>query len=225
MSGPIIAIRPEPGLSATIAAGETLGLVIEGYPLSHAEPLDWDAPDPQRFDALLIGSANAFRHGGAQLSRYSHLPVHAVGAATAAAATKAGFAVASVGEGGLQGVLDALNPPCRLLRLSGEERLELEIPLGIEMTERAVYRIAHRPVVPELAHRLPGALVLLHSAAAAGHFSSEIDRIGLPRDSIILATLGPRILEATGEGWRAAHAAPRPSDDALLAMVREVWHS
>ena len=225
MTGPIIAIRPEPGLSATIAAGETLGLVIEGCPLSQAEPLDWDAPDPQRFDALLIGSANAFRHGGAQLSRYRHLPVHAVGAVTAAAATESGFAVASVGEGGLQGVLDALNPPCRLLRLSGEERLELAIPIGIEMTERAVYRIAQRPVRSKLADRLHGALVLLHSAAAAEHFSSEIDRIGLLRNTVTLAALGPRILEAAGEGWRAIHAARRPSDAALLAMVREVWHS
>ena len=225
MTGPIIAIRPEPGLSATVAAGETLGLAIEGYPLSHAEPLDWNAPDPQRFDALLIGSANAFRHGGAQLSRYSQLPVHAVSAATAAAATEAGFTVASIGEGGLQHVLDALNPPCWLLRLSGEERLDLRLPTEITMTERAVYRIAHRPIASELVDRLAGALVLLHSAAAAGHFSSEIDRIGLSRDTVALAALGPRILEAAGDGWRAAHAAPRPSDTALLAMVREVWHS
>ena len=118
---PVLCLRPEPGLSATISHGAALGLEITGCPLSRIEPVQWDAPDPAAFDALLAGSANIFRHGGASLARLRDLPVLAVGATTATAAREAGFCVARTGRGGLQNLLDdlALEPdsPKRFLRL------------------------------------------------------------------------------------------------------------
>jgi uroporphyrinogen-III synthase len=61
--------------------------------------------------------------------------------------------------------------------------------------------------------------VLLHSAATARHFAAECDRLGLARDTIDLAALGPRIADAAGSGWRAMHLAAQPDEAALLEMV------
>ncbi len=65
-------------------------------------------------------------------------------------------------------------------------------------------------------------IVLLHSAATAQHFARECDRMGLDRAQFTLAALGPRIAAAAGDGWAAIHTPTRPSDNALLAMVRKL---
>ena len=105
---PVLAIRPEPGLSSTMALGRGMGLNMHGYALSQVKAVEWDILSTKRFDALLVGSANAMRHGGANLSKLAHLPVHAVGEATAREAKAAGFSIERLGKGGLQTVLDAL---------------------------------------------------------------------------------------------------------------------
>ncbi len=223
MSHTIVAIRPEPGLSATIAAGRQLGLEIAGIPLSQVEPVSWELPEVDAVDALLIGSANAIRHGGAQLSALTHLPAYAVGRATADALEQAGFQVAAVGEGGLQGLLNASSSPRRMLRLAGEERIELELPAGMSMVERAVYRVAKLPLSRDLMLEVRvNPLILLHSAGSAEHFAAEIDRFGVDRGGISLAALGPRIAAAAGGGWSTIHIADRPNDVELLAMVKAI---
>ena len=83
---PLIVIRPEPGCSATVAAGRAAGLDVHGHPLIAIRPRSWQTPDPAQFDALLAGSANVFRHGGPGLAGLKRLPVYAVGETTAAAA-------------------------------------------------------------------------------------------------------------------------------------------
>lgn len=220
---PVVAIRPEPGLSSTLAKGRALGLEMHGFPLSRAEPVEWQAPDPARFDALLIGSANAIRHGGEQLDLLKRLPVHAVGAATADAAKAAGFVVAQTGEGGLQNVLDHAAKPLSYLRLSGEARVDLAVPDGSGIEERVVYRMADLEF-PEGAKTVleQGPTVLLHSAGQARQFCSECNRLNLPSAIFSIAALGPRIAAAAGEGWRTIHVAERPDDDHLLAMVKRL---
>lgn len=223
MSQAIIAIRPEPGLSATIAAGRELGLDITGIPLSSVEPIAWKMPELDEVDALLIGSANAIRHGGTQLSALTHLPAYAVGKTTAEALESAGFQVATVGEGGLQSLLDSMSAPVRFLRLAGEERIELTLPSEAAMIERVVYRVATLPLSRDQLSEVAGKpLILLHSAASAEHFTREIDRLGLDRATISLAALGPRIAEAAGGGWSTIHIADRPNDPELLAMVKSI---
>jgi uroporphyrinogen-III synthase len=64
--------------------------------------------------------------------------------------------------------------------------------------------------------------VLLHSAATASHFAAECERLGLPRETVALAALGPRIAEAAATGWRAVHTAPRPDEAALLALASQL---
>jgi uroporphyrinogen-III synthase len=218
------AIRPEPGLSSTIAAGAACGLPIAGFPLSQVAPRRWTLPDLSEVDAVLVGSANAFRHGGEKLSVLTHLPVLAVGKATADVARDAGFQVATTGTSGLQAILDDLDPAYRcLLRLSGEDHVPLDVPPEIELILRVVYRVQDTDISPEFERELAkGSLVLLHSAGAARHFAEECDRLGLDRGSIALAALGPRILEPVGEGWFTARAASRPSEAELLALAKDM---
>lgn len=219
----LVFIRPEPGCSASIAAARAMGLAATGHPLFEIRPQPWDAPDPAGFDALLAGSANLFRHGGAALARYRHLPVHVVGDATAEAARAAGFAVAAIGAGTLQPVLDTIPPGTRLLRLSGAERVELTPPADVSLTERAVYASIALPLPADLARLLASdAVVVLHSAAAARHFAAECDRLEIARDRLALACIGPRVAEAAGTGWRTVAVADTPRETALLAKAAEL---
>lgn len=220
---PVVVIRPEPGNAETVAAAADLGLAAIGVPLFAIRPRAWDAPPAERFDALLVGSANAFRLGGPGLDAYRGLPVHAVGQATARAATAQGFTVASAGAGGLQAVLARVPAPARLLRLAGEERVPLIPPQGVTVEERVVYASEPVPMPARLAERLRDpAVVLLHSAEAARHFAAECDRIGLDRACISLASIGPRVSAAAGAGWRAVAEAASPAAAPLLAVARDL---
>ncbi|NBC88675.1 MAG: uroporphyrinogen-III synthase [Alphaproteobacteria bacterium] len=222
MTRRVFAVRPEPGLAATLALARGMGIEAEGAPLFEVRPCDWKAPDPAGIDALIVGSANAFVHGGEQLSRFIRKPVHAVGGKTAEAARAAGFTVASTGSGGLQAVLAAIAPPARLLRVAGATHVPLAPPGGVSIRTVIAYESVALPLPARCAEPLAqGGVVLLHSGEAARHFARECDRLGIDRGGLDLAALAPRIAEAAGEGWSAVHVAPEPSDSALLAMVRD----
>jgi uroporphyrinogen-III synthase len=221
-----IAIRPEPGLTATLAEGRAAGLDMAGWPLFELRALAWEAPAPASIDALLIGSASAIRFGGSALTSFQDKPVHAVGEATAKAAREAGFTVASVGEGGLQKLLGQLaTRPMRLLRIAGAEHVPLVAPEGIALETRTAYRSFALPMPAEMAEMLgDGAMVLLHSAAAACHFAAECDRLGVRRNRVALAALGPRIARAAGSGWERIRSAEVPRESAILALARDMCH-
>lgn len=228
MSMPLVTIRPQPGCSATVEAGKALGLDILGEPLSEIRPHDWGEPDPEDFDALLIGSANAIRLGGPKLAAFINLPVHAVGEATAKVAREAGFTVTHIGQGGLQGLLDELadaGSKIRYLRLAGAEHVGLRNSPEVTISTQILYANAPLSMPPSLAKMLvKGGLVLLHSAAAARHFSSECERLGLDRSLISLAALGARIRKAAGAGWARSRISDSPDEAALLALAKKMCH-
>lgn len=216
----LLVLRPEPGCRATLAGAAALGLAAHGQPLAQIVPVAWQAPDPQGVDGLLIGSANAFLHGGAELAALRAKPCYVVGKATAQAARAQGFAVARQGEGGLQKVLDAIGPPLRLLRVAGEEHIALAAPQGITITTCIAYRSETLPLDPALAILGQGPVIaLLHSGATARHFAAECERLGVDTAQITLAALAPRIAAAAGAGWRAVHIAAAPNDAALLELA------
>ncbi|MFO6448430.1 uroporphyrinogen-III synthase [Erythrobacter sp. NE805] len=216
----LLALRPEPGLAATLERARAMGLTITGHALSEIRPVAWECPDPAGIDGLLIGSANAILHGGPHLARLAAKPVHAVGEATAAAARAAGFTVATTGSGGLQGVLDAIAGPCRLLRIAGEEHVPLTPPPSVTIAEVIAYRAVMLPLDPVAPLLASGeALVLLHSAATAAHFAAECDRLGIGRSGVTLAALGPRIAAAASGGWAAVHTAARPDEASLMQLA------
>lgn len=223
MSGYVLTVRPEPGLAATLAAAQEMGLNAIGYPLFEIRARDWECPDPSGIDALVIGSANAIRYGGEAINRLKDKPVYAVGQTTAKTAQEAGFAIAATGTGGLQKVLHAVPASTGLLRIAGAEHVQLTVPASVSMQTV----IAYESVPLELPEPLRplqdlGLTVLLHSAAAAQQFASESRRLALNRGRITLAVIGPRVAEAAGEGWRAVHVSPHPSDSAILEMVRDM---
>lgn len=220
---PLCVIRPEPGCAASLAAARALGLEAHGFPLFAIAALPWEAPDPARFDALLAGSGNVFRHGGPALAALRRLPVYAVGTATADAARAAGFSVTAIGSGGLQGVLDTIPAGKRLLRLAGAERILLVVPPGVTMTERVVYASEPLHMPADLVRLLEDpAVVALHSAEAARHFAAECERCGVVRAGLRLACIGPRVAAAAGSGWDMIATAAAPSETALLAKAAEL---
>ena len=227
----LLILRAEPGASATLFAAKARGIAAASHPIFKAEPLAWTPVEPEPFDAILGGSANAFRHGGEGLARLRDLPVYAVGEKTAEAAIKAGFAIAEVGSGGLQKLLDRLGPkPLSFLRLAGEERVDLTVPPHISLTDRVIYRMQRLPVSAELKRALgeqalseqvigKSPLVALHSAAAARAFCDICEELAAPRDAISLIALGPRIAYAAGQGWKNLHISDAPNDTALLSLA------
>lgn len=219
---PLLVVRPEPGNAATLAAAKALGLEAHGDPLFEIVPVPWEAPSANEFDALLIGSANILRHGGKALATYSTLPTYLVGEATAEAARQAGFSVASVGSGGLQGLVARLaeDDRRRVLRLAGEEHVPLALPPDTTVKTVVVYEALPLPLSFASATNLgESTVVMLHSAAAARHFDRECDRLSIARHKVELACIGPRVVAAAGEGWASVASAERPDDTALLALA------
>lgn len=221
---PVIVIRPEPGCDLTIDAARKLGLDAFGFPLFEVKPVAWEPPEPDSVDALLIGSANALRHAGGALSAFRGKPAYAVGETSAHAARASELDVVATGESGLQAVLDLVqNRHRKLLRLTGESRVDITPPDGVTVTERIVYRSEPRPMPAGLIETLKQpVLALLHSAEAARHFSEQCDVHGIDRKIIRIAAMAPRVTEAAGSGWAHIATATQPSDEALLALAREM---
>ncbi|MEN9932702.1 MAG: hypothetical protein RIS17_1275 [Pseudomonadota bacterium] len=225
MAVPLVIIRPEPGCSASVNKARKMhGVEVHGFPLFEVVARSWEAVPPEKYDALLIGSAMVLRHGGPGLSALKALPVYAVGDVTADAARDAGFTVVATGTTNLQTLLGELAPDHRrLLRLAGEERVTVNLPKGVTMDERVVYASLPRPMSAEMIARLhEPAIVTLHSAEAARHLAAECVRHGIRRASLRLAALSSRIAAAAGDGWGEVASVPYPDDTALLALARQM---
>lgn len=205
----LVILRPEPGASASVAAARQMGLEAVAMPLFGVRALDWTAPDPARFDALVLTSANAARHGGAELDKLKALPVHAVGEATAEAARRAGLAVASIGAGSGEELVAGLPQGLRLLHLAGLDRRPLPVAETV-----IVYEVVELPAPDGLAE-LSGAVIAVHSPRA-GRRLGELAR---GKGSIAVAAISPAAAAACGAGWEEVAIASRPTDRALLAVA------
>lgn len=218
----MLVLRPEPGNAATTARCRARGLDPLPAPLFAIEPCTWAAPQGTA-QGLLVGSAAVFAQAGPELARLRHLPVHAVGETTAAAAAAAGFAVASTGSGGLQAVVATLGPGT-YWRLAGAARVPLAPPPGVIVRDCVVYAARPLPLGAEAQAvlRAQPAVVLVHSAEAAHHLRACLEREGIATDRIALACLGPRISAAAGPGWRLVAHAQRPDDEAVLSLAQQM---
>ena len=206
---PLVLLRPEPGLGTSANAARALGLTVIDCPLFEVRPLAWAAPPADQFDALLLTSANAVRHGGARLADFRGLPVLAVGATTAEAARQAGFKVEHIGEGGVAELLAAVAPERRLLHLSGAH---------VRGSERAMARVAVYAAIEIADVTLPpltGAVIAVHSPRA-GHRLTELAN---DRGDATIAAISPVAAAACGVGWAYVEVAPAPDDLSLLALA------
>lgn len=210
---PLIIVRPEPAASATAAQARAMGLTAWTIPLFEVVPLAWTAPDPGGFDAMVMTSANAARHGGGELHKLEELPVHAVGTATAEAARAAGLTVIAIGEGGAA----ALNLPAgqRLLHLAGRHHVSTGAALTIPVYEaRAMSR-------PAELDELEDCVIAVHSPRAGRRLAELV----ASRSRIVIAAISPAAAEACGAGWKRVHGAAQPTDAALLALAARLCES
>ena len=207
----LVLLRAEPGLSASAARAEALGLRVVTHPLFTVEPIPAMLPEG-KFDALIITSANAIRCAGDLLDKVRHLPAYAVGEATATVMRDAG--IDPVGVGG--GSIERLHLPAgRLLHLCGE----LHKTLPGDATAVPVYRMV--PTADPLP-AIAGAVVAVHSPASG----ARLDGLAGPeRASAMVAAISPTAGDACGTGWEGVHSAAAPDDESLLALAAALCQS
>ncbi|WP_375271888.1 uroporphyrinogen-III synthase, partial [Sphingomonas sp.] len=207
-----LVLRPEPGNARTVASLRAAEVEAIGVPLFAVRALAWAVPDPGRFDAVLLTSANAVRFGGANLAALAGLPVVAVGAATAAAARSAGFRVAVTGQVDAAAAIAAAGVYPRLLHLAGREHVVLP-----NVSRAIVYASEAVAVAPDALAAAVDGVVLLHSARAAARFAGLA--ADLPRDRVRVAALSDAVARVAGTGWSRVAVAEHPSDARLVAAA------
>lgn len=206
----VLVLRPEPGNAHTVARLAALGLPAIPLPLFEVVPVPWQAPGPGGYDALLLTSANAVRHGGTGLRALATLPVAAVGTETARAAEKAGLAVALTGERDAAAAVAQAHDAgfARLLHLCGRDHV------ATDATAIVVYASVPRAAALPPLDR---AIALLHSRRAAEAFAALIP--ASDRSRVSLVAISPAALGGAGKGWAHAEAAPEPTDAAMAALT------
>lgn len=221
MSLPVLVTRPEPGNAATVTRAKALGLDAYAVPLFAARPLPWRATEVAGHDALLLTSAQAVRLAGPELAKLAKLPVHAVGAATAAAAERAGLTVAMTGDRDAQALIDAMASEKKrnILWLCGEDRSAFDAH-GAVLTPLPCYAID--PVAPPPAWELltaAPAIILAHSARGATRIAKLTDgRCG----HLSLVAIGPAVAAAAGPGWARVTVTPVPDDAAMVTAAHDM---
>lgn len=227
MTLPLLILRPLDGALQTERRAKDLGLQTVVDPLFAVEPMVWAGPAAQDFDALLLTSANAVTYGGAQLDAYQSIPVLAVGQITAGAAENAGLHVVETGESGAQQMLDQLaaNRYRSILWLAGEQHGALDAGER-QLHIVPVYRSRAIALGKKAATCLQTeTVVLIHSARAARHLVSEMDRLQIRQDRHHAVVFSSKVAEAAGQEWRSVHTASRPDDDALLSLASGLCQS
>jgi len=214
MSRAIAVLRPEPGNRVTAAAIEARGRIAIRLPLFEVAPVAWEVPDAQDFDALILTSANALRHGGAGLAALHALPVYAVGAATADAARRSGFEVRLVGTEGAERLLaDVAAAGVRqALHLAGRERT---IAAGGPVAAVVTVYASTRRTPPDIA-RLAGGIALVQSARSGSWLGELVDSHGIGRSGIALVAVSAAAAMAAGPGWERVVTPAAMTSEALI---------
>lgn len=207
----LLLLRPEPGLSASAERASALGLEVIARPLFRIEPVEWAIPGPADYDALILTSANAVRTAGPGLETLKSLPVHAVGAETAAVARDAGLTVGEVGQAGITHLLGRLSGAQRLLHLAGEDRRDADSPH--ELTAVTVYRSAtiEEAGLPPL----DDLVIAVHSPRAA----ARLVELAGPNPTAAIAAISKPTAHACGFGWQRVAVAGQSDDGSLLALA------
>jgi len=229
----VLITRPEPGASETAVRVAEMGLRPVVAPLLEIRMLNPPLPAAARVQAIVVTSASAIP---ALPECLHHLPLYAVGNATATRARAAGFgrAASADGDAGALAALVAERCAVRgrpLLSICGQgQGAALVADLrarGFPVIRRAVYTAAPAKLLPDAALTAFGSKGLV----AALFFSAETARTG------VRLLMGARLREAarsvdalaigqsTGVAlqavpWRRILVASRPNQDAMLALLR-----
>ena len=213
----LVILRPEPGATASLNRAGALGLDAIAMPLFGVHSLAWTPPDPDLFDAVLVTSANALRYGGADLARFRHLPLHAVGETTAEAARVAGFRHVSAGKSDIVELLGWFSPNLRLFHPCGRDHRDLSrAPQTV--VSLPVYAAEALPMPEDLAS-IADAVVAVHSPRAGERLAELTNAAGIDRSTVHIAAISEAAAEAAGRGWAEVASAAEPNDSALLELA------
>ena len=218
----LLVIRPQPGADATAARIEASGNEALVMPLFEVQPVAWKVPPPERYDALMITSANAVRQARDGLGQLTALPIYAVGSATARALAKAGLNAAFTGNAGVEALFEVIRDAghSRLLWLAGEDHTGVPGRQGISIETRIVYRSNALQPAEDFAAIVQSADgVLLHSARAARYFTELCNMRGIDRARVTIGALAPAIADNAGTGWQKVVVSATPDDAALLSLL------
>ena len=205
----VVILRPEPGASATLARATAAGIDAVAIPLFAIAPVEWVAPAASDFDALLLTSANAVRHGGDQLAGLSALATYCVGEATAVAARDAGFAGAGAGAGDAAALVEQVPQGLRLLHLAGHDHRAMAGVSAIIVYDSVIVD------PPPSLDALNGSVAMVHSPRAGARLAELVEA----RGEISIAAISEAAAAACGNGWREVAAISAPGDGALLALA------
>jgi uroporphyrinogen-III synthase len=192
-------------------------------PLFDYVALAWQPPEGA-FDALMLTSAAAVRLAGPGLDALRQLRCHVVGAATAAAARQAGFALMSSDAGDAAVLLARLaaTGARRVLHLAGRDVVETPTP-PFELVHCAVYAADRRDwSAGEAAAAATADVALAYSPRAALALAESLDAAARAR--IRLAALSAAVAAAAGGGWAACDLAATPDEQALFAAAGLLCH-
>jgi uroporphyrinogen-III synthase len=208
----LLILRPEPGASATAAKAAAMGMDFILLPLFETRAVEWTAPDPASFDAVLITSANAARLGGHGMDRYLHLPLYAVGEATARGAKASGFTNVTFGTGDAVEIARLMAEDGRehVLHLAGRDRIQMQVasPTTTVVTSYASHVLPSQTIPT-------GTVALVHSTRAALRFSE----LAADKSSIAVVAISNAVADAAGPGWQSVTVADQPRDAAMLALA------
>lgn len=234
----LILLRPKESAeqSAAIASDKGFDPIIA--PATEIRVLPWDAPPAQNFDAIMITSANALRVSAEEIRQYVHLPLFAVGTATAKLAEDMGFTIAAIGKGGAKALwpLISQSGAKRILRLVGRDYVPIENKC---ITTIMTYEARALPINSALEKLMCETdnqddianIFAFHSARAVQIFDDYIIQManqGLTFDknahyaAALAPTIGEAIRQSNGTKWRKTIIASSASDAVMIEEISEV---
>lgn len=225
--------RPEPGASETAGRVAALGLLPVIAPLLEINTLPVAWPPSGEVQAILVTSGNAIP---ALPASHRHLPLLAVGQATAHRSRQAGFSQVESADGDAVALADLAERVCRphggplLLATGRRQGYALATDLrrrGFAVVRRVVY--AAEPVALLL---YPARSALDAGALrAALFFSAETAKAGVRLIEAAALRDAVRAIDAVAIGkpaavalealpWRRVCVAAQPDQDAMLALLQ-----
>ena len=229
----VLITRPEPGAGETAARITALGLHPIIAPLLMIAQRQANLPPSGRVQAIVATSRNAIP---ALPASHRHLPLFAVGDATAQHARAAGFEHVISADGDAHALVALLVRSCDrlagpLLLATGQDqgtRIAANLRArGFRVVRRVVYASVAATILPEPVHRAFAAGTL----STALFFSAETANtcVRLLRsarlDHTVVSVAAVAIGQSTAVAlqplpWRRIRVAAQPNQDAMLALLR-----
>ena len=229
----VLITRPEAGAADTAARVAALGLRPVIAPLLEIRSLPAALPAAAQLQAVLIASGNAL---AALPASHHHLPLLAVGRASAERARDAGFAQVFSADGDAEALIGLTCARCHaaglplLLAAGRGQSLALAAALrqrGFRVLRRVTYAAAPAAALPPIAATAlrDGHLraALFFSAETARQFTRLVIRSGLREavggiDACAIGAPAATAIEALP--WRRVLRAAQPTQDAMLALLQ-----